>query len=713
MENPGNFVEPHPFSTQKGELHLFVIWEHGRHKQDEILRDIQQHLTILDCFDMRWDWDTVVKSFGRLYNQGFFAGWRRFRERGGGRFLLITVWDDHPVYEFEEALAGHEVVNSKMLHLKKKYRSWVNRRKGNCVHCSTRPWETNHDLTLILGRNTEDYLSSVQQSWDGRFQRLDQNMLGAKGWKDIGETLYALNNTVDYAVMRNYGELSLCNDGSQRSPFHSDVDLLVSDRKKTLSILNPCRRPARLYCPIRNNCVKVRIGGRIVPWDIRHVGDDYYCADWENDMLKNRVFHTNEEGSNVPRNQFYCLDDENYFFSLVYHALIHKYEIANDYYEKARLLFDRLQASGFRLQEETSGLRNFDLYFKLLKDFMKRKGYFFAKPRHPRVGYNEAVLSLERVAKQLTERFSLTDVEPVHVNQYQLEIQRTLRTKVFLKKDHSLYFQGTMPPAQQPGNGRKVFIKAGGYYGTKKSEYHCLLKCFQKNPRNFPEPLFYYDSGELKCVATEWLEGEQLDVLLRENRMTAAEKESVELQIWEIAQTLCDVGIAHRDVAMKNLMVDPQGNVKLFDFGWGVEIDDYKEILAVRRWPLLYTKITKKHQTPDRFHSDDMYALLQVVNRFRASDFGLQEEASGLKSDPEELEETCRRVESFLEKRVGRHAVPFKYKYLMIAQFFLNRFLRASLCLSELFLYFPVGTGIPALASAYGRWAARRIYYID
>src|SRR3989304_4092278 len=54
----------------------------------------------------------------------------------------------------------------------------------------------------------------------------------------------------------------------------------------------------------------VAIGGRDVSVDIRFVGDCYYCEQWERDMLSRRV----RAGG------FFVANNENLFYSLLYHA---------------------------------------------------------------------------------------------------------------------------------------------------------------------------------------------------------------------------------------------------------------------------------------------------------------------------------------------------------------------------------------------------------
>lgn len=49
------------------ELHLIILWEHARYKQNEILQDIQKQLKVLECYDIKWNKSNIAKNFTRFY----------------------------------------------------------------------------------------------------------------------------------------------------------------------------------------------------------------------------------------------------------------------------------------------------------------------------------------------------------------------------------------------------------------------------------------------------------------------------------------------------------------------------------------------------------------------------------------------------------------------------------------------------------------------
>ena len=74
---------------------------------------------------------------------------------------------------------------------------------GHRVHATNSEIETNHDLTLLLGKSINDFVKE-NNSWDGNEINLQNDLFGANGWNDAKEMFYALNNCINYALLRNY-----------------------------------------------------------------------------------------------------------------------------------------------------------------------------------------------------------------------------------------------------------------------------------------------------------------------------------------------------------------------------------------------------------------------------------------------------------------------------------------------------------------------------
>ena len=71
------------------------------------------------------------------------------------------------------------------------------------------------------------------------------------------------------------------------------------------------------------------IDGDEVLFDSRGIDDNYYDAKWSKHILDNKI---------LVKDLFYTPNEEDHFYSLLYHALFHKVEISNDYTDKLTLL---------------------------------------------------------------------------------------------------------------------------------------------------------------------------------------------------------------------------------------------------------------------------------------------------------------------------------------------------------------------------------------
>jgi hypothetical protein len=101
---------------------------------------------------------------------------------------------------------------------------------------------------------------------------------------------------------------------------HDDVDLLVGDYREAVRILNA--RPRFGWFPRWGGRFNVTVGGSPVIFDVRFVGDDYFDARWQRDLLERRV--------RTPGG-VWALADADYFETLAYHALIHKPRLSDEY----------------------------------------------------------------------------------------------------------------------------------------------------------------------------------------------------------------------------------------------------------------------------------------------------------------------------------------------------------------------------------------------
>ena len=120
--------------------------------------------------------------------------------------------------------------------------------------------------------------------------------------------------------------------------------------------------------------------------------------------------------------------------------------------------------------------------------------------------------------------------------------------------------------------GRKAALKLLPMRFTGDAE---RLRRFQQEAHavvalNHPNILTVYEIGEdhsTHYIASELIEGETLRQRLMRGRMELAEALDIAIQVASALAAAHDAGIVHRDVKPENMMLRPDGYVKVLDFG--------------------------------------------------------------------------------------------------------------------------------------------------
>ena len=384
----------------KPELHLFIIWEKGRFIQDTILGDIAKYFTILKQYEITWTPSLVASNFTR------FCGTRlrdhlhyKIDNCGVGEFLLVIVRDDSPIYENRDTFHGPALVNVKMYEAKQRYREWTG--GGIRVHATDSIVETNHDLTLLIGKNIEDFLKYDLYT---KVEKLHRDIEGANGWDSILQLFYVLNNTVRYAVMRGYGELA-----SGDFIDHGDTDIITDDYYNLWLIVNSPKK----YADRKKPKAIVKIGDQSYLLDIwnNNIKDGYNYFDpiWAQNMLD----------CAIEWNGMRILNPENDFYCLLYHCLINKGYIADDYLVKL-----------MRYKQEFQLAEND--WNKILVDFLNKNHYEVICPKDDTCPFNISNPEIQKFA--LRYGGECVDIQSVEVNGISSIIKEFHRKKSIIKQ---------------------------------------------------------------------------------------------------------------------------------------------------------------------------------------------------------------------------------------------------------------------------------------
>ncbi len=175
-------------------------------------------------------------------------------------------------------------------------------------------------------------------------------------WDSVYDLFDALNKgNVRYVVMRNFEKMNNDNffcDG------HEDIDILCEDAGQFMSVSNTICK----MIPEDNIHLATFIGGKMIPIDLRHQGDNYYDELWEKDILERRIMANN--------GNWYIMSDEDYYYSLIYHAILQKSCINPMYINKLNKMSEGLGINS----------KNYQEHLKKLDDYMNKFGYQYVQP---------------------------------------------------------------------------------------------------------------------------------------------------------------------------------------------------------------------------------------------------------------------------------------------------------------------------------------------
>ncbi len=363
---------------KKEELHLFLLWETARPLESRILNDIDKKFAIIGAYEIQWNRDNFANNLTRFYGQNLPSGSEKEQSCGMGPFLLIIVKDTNPYYDFRMTSKGKEPVNVNLFDAKNLYREWTG--GGFKIHGTNLEAETYHDLLLLIGKRAEVYINDFHSldSFDGKKAIfLNEDIVGTRGWESLEDLFYVLNLTNEYLVLRNFENLPY----DYNSELHGDIDILTNNYADIIYITGA----EKVFLDHYRVHHKIKIREDDVYFDFRYVGDNYYDRKWQKRMLRDRVRFPNG---------FFVPNTDQHFFSLIYHAIVHKVHISPDYIETFRRL-----ASGLKNQNIPSTKLSDRLFLKkLLDDYLYANEYRYVEPKDLSVFYNPDIVGLNNIS---------------------------------------------------------------------------------------------------------------------------------------------------------------------------------------------------------------------------------------------------------------------------------------------------------------------------
>jgi hypothetical protein len=345
------------------EIHLLIIWSKALAQKDKILSDLKGRFDILEISNITWSLDKFSENLSRFYGENLPKNSGKEKHCGNDTFTCVVVKDSNPLYDFRKTSKGPRVVNARLFDAKQLYRKWTN--GGHKIHATDNVNETKLQLALLFGKDYNSYLDVAISKTELTYEK---NLVGANGWSSFEELFYVLNITSKYLILRNFENLN-----EQLASKHPDVDLLVENKHVVANIINAKPTTNKSY---RVQYVSI-IDKKEINFDLRHVGDHYYCDSFQTELLNRRIKYK----------YFYVPSDEMHFYSLMYHALVHKESISTDYIVKLNEL-----SKNMGLNYSMDKFIDINL-LNILLEYMNEEGYAIMEPNDISVRLNNKLIS--------------------------------------------------------------------------------------------------------------------------------------------------------------------------------------------------------------------------------------------------------------------------------------------------------------------------------
>ena len=521
-----------PVSSQGGEYHLFILWQAARGREAQILDDLKKSFDIVAVHEVRWSAARVSDNFTRFYGQKLPPGSFKEEHCGKGPFLAVIVQDRAPLYEKRQTSKGEHKVNTNTFDAKQRYREWTG--GGHRVHATDSEWEARHDFAMLFGMSLAEFITAHPQAWNGKIEIFNSDLAGAEGWADLKQFFAVLNETVRYLVLRNFEWLP----DQFRTAEHGDIDLLTDSAGELAFVANARRifpEPYRIH-------YAVKIGREEVRFDFRHVGDDYYDPKWENFMLVERQW--NGRGFHVP-------PPEDYFYSLLYHALVHKPKVSADYVEKLERLAADLKLPGVNAATFTQPCKA----KRLLDVFLKLKGFEYRRPGDLSVHFNEPLFRAVPAAV----------IQPEAVRGLpELRHSSTLLSARVLAGHAGVEYYSLVYEDAKTGG---ILKQTTGDLAWRDAE---LLRRLE-GP-HFPRVIEAGQEDGWSVAVFERIAGRELTQVIPEIAATPKTLATFVGECLDILEALQAAGITHRDIHARNILVC-DGHPVLIDFSWAIAPD--------------------------------------------------------------------------------------------------------------------------------------------
>lgn len=354
---------------------FIALWKSARPHRDKIRELLSSQFEILMECEIHWSVKNFEANANRLYEAPIYSSNSSQKSShsnkiGDNQFIIFIIRDFKPNYTYAQSVSGKiELSNINIVNSKYQIRDWIQKESGikYGIHSTNNIHEFFFQVPLLLGKDRfYKLLKGDKISED----KIVKDLEGAEGWRNYAEMFDVLNLTTNYLVLRGFETLPTENP-------EMDVDFLTDNHQRLASALGAIQNQNKTYKG------KVLVNQEEISLDMRFIGDKYYPIDWAREMIRSKIL---KSGIFSPRN-------DQYFFSLLYHAKAQKPAVKEKYIFILEKLAEQLNFDWYK----TDYLHNDEIIGKILNGFYQSQNYYFENP------IDEGVFKNNNVIKHLSQ----------------------------------------------------------------------------------------------------------------------------------------------------------------------------------------------------------------------------------------------------------------------------------------------------------------------
>lgn len=514
-----------------------IVWESGVPNLPEILYELNSNYNIKYAKHIIWKKREICSNLNHLYpNRNFNLNSPKIKEIGGNNLYVFVV-------EVKQVLSYSMLKHHPLYYYKQKLRQ---RDKINYIHVSDNEEEAKNNFLALDNSYDKSDFHKLKKSHSKKYL-YDSNLLKLKPLRNQGfNNLDFLFNQIKdekYVVLRGFE--------NKESMLYGDIDILCENKFTLLSLISP----EKVFLDDQRTQYIKLIGNKIVQLDIRDKNDGYYPKKFSLQILDNSIFFS---GIKVPSSHYY-------FWSLLYHCIIHKNFVDNKY----KLILKNLNKVNNNIQKLEFG--NLKHIRKELKKYLKRNNFKVSIPTDYSVSINKYGNEIDKfyhIFLKLYNRLKLTSSS--NLKNFP-EINEKIKSKEIKRLKRNVYSTNNEIIKLVPRVSSFQLI----------NEYSFLNKL--KKYSYFPKPLSIYHFNSYSVIFLENFKIKDLSKFIYLN------KEEIKLLHKEfkiIKEIFLSEKIAHRDIRPNNILFENK-IIKVIDFEYAMSFSsDIKCKDIYQKWVL-------------------------------------------------------------------------------------------------------------------------------